>query len=124
MMVQMFTVGRFFTNCYVVSCEKTKETIIIDPGFDTESGGRKIFEFVKSVETIKAIAILCQQHEGFIKLSLRSKSPINVQRVALAFGGGGHKFASGCVIKGSLEKAEQMVLKRIKEELLRKSNKK
>lgn len=83
----------------------------------------KIFEFVKSVETIKAIVILSQQHEGFIKLSLRSKSPISVQRVALAFGGGGHKFASGCVIKGSLEKAEQMVLKRIKEELARKSNK-
>ena len=84
----------------------------------------KIFEFVKSVEAIKVIVILCQQREGVIKMSLRSKSPISVQRVALAFGGGGHKFASGCVIKGSLEKAEQMVLKRIKEELLRKSNKK
>lgn len=42
MKVQMFTVGALFTNCYLVSCEKTKEAIIIDPGFDTETEAKKI----------------------------------------------------------------------------------
>lgn len=47
MMAQMFTVGRFFTNCYVVRCEQTKETIIIDPGFDDRLEAEKIFKFIE-----------------------------------------------------------------------------
>jgi len=48
MIVQMFTVGRFLTNCYVVSCEETKETIIIDPGFDDQLEAERVFEFIDS----------------------------------------------------------------------------
>jgi len=56
MMVQMFTVGRFFTNCYVVSCEQTKETVIIDPGFDNRFEAEKIFKFIyESGLTLKFI---------------------------------------------------------------------
>jgi glyoxylase-like metal-dependent hydrolase (beta-lactamase superfamily II) len=48
MMVKMFTVGNFFTNCYVVTCEKTKEAIIIDPGFEDKSEAEDIFKFIKT----------------------------------------------------------------------------
>jgi glyoxylase-like metal-dependent hydrolase (beta-lactamase superfamily II) len=48
MMVQMFTVGKFFTNCYVVACEKTGEAIIIDPGFDNRIDAEKTFESTKA----------------------------------------------------------------------------
>jgi hydroxyacylglutathione hydrolase len=47
MRVQMFTVGSFLTNCYVAACEKTKEAIIIDPGFDSKREAEKIFGFLK-----------------------------------------------------------------------------
>ncbi len=47
-MVKMFTVGNFFTNCYVVACEKTKEAIIIDPGFEDKSETEGIFKFLKT----------------------------------------------------------------------------
>jgi glyoxylase-like metal-dependent hydrolase (beta-lactamase superfamily II) len=43
MNVQMFTVGGLFTNCYVVSCEKTGEAIIVDPAFDISSEAEKVF---------------------------------------------------------------------------------
>jgi glyoxylase-like metal-dependent hydrolase (beta-lactamase superfamily II) len=43
MNVQMFTVGGLLTNCYIVSCEQTKEAIIIDPGFDERLEAEKIF---------------------------------------------------------------------------------
>lgn len=46
MIAQMFTVGGLFTNCYVVSCEQTKETIIIDPGFYDRFEAEKIFKFI------------------------------------------------------------------------------
>ncbi len=45
--MQSFVVGAFFTNCYIVACEKTREAIIIDPGFDSEREGEKIFKTFK-----------------------------------------------------------------------------
>ena len=56
MIVQMFTVGRFFTNCYVVGCEQTTEAILIDPGFDDHFEAEKIFKFVdENALTLKFI---------------------------------------------------------------------
>jgi glyoxylase-like metal-dependent hydrolase (beta-lactamase superfamily II) len=46
MIAQMFTVGRLFTNCYIVECEKTGEAIIIDPGFDDRFEAEKIFKLI------------------------------------------------------------------------------
>jgi hydroxyacylglutathione hydrolase len=46
MKVQAFTVGSFSTNCYVVSCEKTAEAVIIDPGFDDRLEAEKVFGFI------------------------------------------------------------------------------
>lgn len=56
MIVKMFTVGGFSTNCYVVGCEETKEAIIIDPGFDNLFEAEKTFKFIieKSL-TVKSI---------------------------------------------------------------------
>lgn len=48
MKVKMFTVGLFFTNCYLVSCSKKKEAIIIDPGFDRESEAYTILDEIKT----------------------------------------------------------------------------
>jgi len=44
MIVQMFTVGKLFTNSYIASCQHTKEAIIIDPGFDNSREGEKILK--------------------------------------------------------------------------------
>jgi len=46
MRVQAFTVGMFQTNCYVAFCEKTKEAMIVDPGFAEETEAERIFEFI------------------------------------------------------------------------------
>lgn len=56
MIVQMFTVGGFFTNCYVVSCRQTNEAIIIDPGFNDCLEAEKIFKFInENALTLKFI---------------------------------------------------------------------
>ena len=46
MIVEVFTVGRFFTNCYVVGCEDSKEAIIIDPGFDAQLEAERVYKFI------------------------------------------------------------------------------
>jgi len=48
----MFTVGRFFTNCYVVSCQQKNEAIIVDPGFDHRLEAEKIFEFINENDLV------------------------------------------------------------------------
>lgn len=45
-----------------------------------------------------------------VRLSLRSKGPIDVARVAENFGGGGHPHASGCTLDGPLSDAEDTIL--------------
>jgi len=60
MITQMFTVGKFFTNCYVVSCEQTKEAIIIDPGFDDRFEAEKIFNFID--ENALAVKFVLNTH--------------------------------------------------------------
>ncbi len=74
----------------------------------------KILDFAKSINTVKVILVFCQQDSRLVKLNLRSKSPINVQKIAKVYGGGGHKFASGCRIKGNLQEVERSVLKHVK----------
>ncbi|MEM2912696.1 MAG: MBL fold metallo-hydrolase [Candidatus Bathyarchaeia archaeon] len=47
MIIQMFTVGKLFTNCYIAACPETGNAIIIDPGFDNELEAEKIFKFIE-----------------------------------------------------------------------------
>jgi phosphoesterase RecJ-like protein len=43
--------------------------------------------------------------DGRIKVSLRSKGELDVNRVASRYGGGGHQNASGAVLEGPLAEA-------------------
>jgi len=54
---------------------------------------------------------------GFHKVSLRSKSDVDVNKVAKAFGGGGHKRASGCRFEASKEEVLPKILVEIKKQL-------
>ena len=47
MKVQSFVVGALFTNCYVITCEETREAIIVDPGFDDKREAEKIFKVIE-----------------------------------------------------------------------------
>ena len=46
MKVELFTVGPLGTNCYLVTCEKTNQSVIVDPGGISE----KLIEAVKKTD--------------------------------------------------------------------------
>jgi len=46
MIIKMFTFGMYFTNCYVVGCEETKEALVIDPGFDRDDEADKVLKMI------------------------------------------------------------------------------
>ena len=67
--------------------------------------------YVEGVE----IALLFKQVEANLtRVSFRSKE-IDVAKVALSFGGGGHKKASGCSIYAPLKEAEKVILEAVGE---------
>jgi len=47
MNVKSFPVGCLSTNCYIVSCEETKEAAVIDPGMESEKETEQILEYIK-----------------------------------------------------------------------------
>lgn len=68
--------------------------------------------FARSIGGVD-IAFFIREEEGrrnYFKISLRSKSNISVNKIAATFGGGGHKYAAGCVIKGTLTDVKKKVL--------------
>src|SRR2546428_11794789 len=56
------------------------------------------------------LAILFKElPEGRTKVSLRSKGALDVNRLASEFGGGGHRSASGIVMRGPLAQAGETI---------------
>ncbi len=63
-----------------------------------------------TVKEVEAVALLKEFEPGIYRTSLRSKGEVNVARVAEKFGGGGHRNAAGCTLKGTWEAAEQTII--------------
>ncbi len=58
--------------------------------------------YANSVQGVKVGLFFKEIKPGEVKISWRSKANIDVSRLAVHFGGGGHARAAGCLIKGSL----------------------
>jgi hydroxyacylglutathione hydrolase len=80
MNVETFTVGMLSTNCYVASCSRTKEAIIIDPGLDYSSEADQIFDYIVQADLIVKYIVNTHGHDDHIRgnsiLQERYKVPI------------------------------------------------
>jgi len=67
-----------------------------------------------SIRGVMAGALLKELPDSeYIKVSMRSRAPVDVRRVAEFFGGGGHARAAGFEIRGGLDNARTAVLERL-----------
>ncbi len=66
MIIETFTVGMLSTNCYVVSSEKTKEAIIIDPGLQFSSEAQQIFNYISKGHLEVKLILNTHGHEDHI----------------------------------------------------------
>jgi phosphoesterase RecJ-like protein len=71
---------------------------------------RDAVNYLLEVSGVEVAALLKEADGGEIKVSLRSKGRVEVQDAALAMGGGGHPFAAGATLVGSLAEARTRVL--------------
>jgi phosphoesterase RecJ-like protein len=60
-----------------------------------------IVDLPRSIAGVEAVALLRDLGDGTVKLSLRSRGDVDVETIARAWGGGGHKNAAGCTRPGT-----------------------
>ncbi len=78
---------------------------------DTED----LINLTLAVKGTEAAAILIELPDGRIKMSFRSRGPIDCSELAGRFGGGGHKAAAGAIVAGPLDVAKTRVHEAIDE---------
>jgi phosphoesterase RecJ-like protein len=63
-----------------------------------------------AVGEVEATALFKECSPGVYRTSLRSKGDVNVAKIAELFGGGGHRNAAGCTLRGDWDEIEQKVV--------------
>jgi bifunctional oligoribonuclease and PAP phosphatase NrnA len=75
-----------------------------------EEDAESLVNFARKVDSVVVSIYLRERSDGKWKLSLRSKNGVDVAKIALAFGGGGHPYAAGAVVDPPLELALEKAL--------------
>ena len=100
--------------CLMKVTDEMFQKLNIDPNTDTSD----VVSFGNSIDTVE-VTLLLKEKDGEVKISLRSKSKVDVRKIAESFGGGGHIRAAGAAIKDkSLEEVQHILLQLIKKELI------
>jgi phosphoesterase RecJ-like protein len=60
-------------------------------------------DFPLNVDTVEVATSIMEVKKGQYKISLRSKTYADVNKIAGVYGGGGHVRASGCMLFGDIE---------------------
>lgn len=72
-----------------------------------------IVEYIRDIDTVEVACILKEIEKDEIKIGLRSKTYVDVAKVANVFQGGGHVRASGCTIYKDIVKAKELIVREI-----------
>ncbi|RKY39869.1 MAG: hypothetical protein DRP75_00475 [Candidatus Omnitrophota bacterium] len=85
-----------------------------------------LINYLCAIKDVEVVALFKElnsseerEQEKRVKVSLRSKGKVDVNRIAKLFEGGGHFRASGCSISGELKEIESKVIEEIRKEVER-----
>lgn len=73
-----------------------------------------IVEFIRDIDCVEVACVLKETENNIFKLSFRSKTYVDVSKIATIYGGGGHAKASGCTITGEQQDIKKDLLEKIK----------
>lgn len=83
----------------------------------TDEATEGIVNAVRAVQGADVALFLREMPSGRLRVSLRSRDPFDVSRIAAAFGGGGHRLASGCTLDGPLAEAEARLVAEVQRQM-------
>lgn len=84
----------------------------------TKGNTEGIVQKMNEIKECSASLFLYETEAGVFKASMRSKGALDVCRVAMAFGGGGHVKAAGCSLSGTLEETTRAILEEMGKQLV------
>lgn len=73
-----------------------------------------IVEELRNIDSVEAACLCKEQADGSVKVSMRSKTSIDVSKIAIKFSGGGHKRAAGCTIHKPIAEAVKLMKSELK----------
>jgi phosphoesterase RecJ-like protein len=83
--------------------------MLADAGADMmESEG--VIDQLGSIDTMAAAVLFKEQQPDLIRISVRTRHPLDATRICTPFGGGGHRRAAGAELSGPLSDAQERVL--------------
>jgi phosphoesterase RecJ-like protein len=66
-------------------------------------------EAIRGIPGVRVAALLRELKDGGVKVSMRSRGEVDVAKVAIALGGGGHKSAAGLRLSQPLEQVRELL---------------
>ncbi|MDE5746746.1 MAG: bifunctional oligoribonuclease/PAP phosphatase NrnA [Acetatifactor sp.] len=105
---------RFMDGSCIVSCLERKTMDFYNVN-NTDLDG--IVNHLRNIEGIHCAIFMYQTDVLEYKVSLRSDEWVDVSKVAAFFGGGGHKRAAGCIMRGTFHDCVNNLSLYIKEEM-------
>ncbi len=79
----------------------------------TEAEAEGIVNYPRTIDGVEVGLLFRETPEGKVKVAFRSRRTVDVSRIALTFGGGGHARAAGCTYEGTLAEAVERVLSNV-----------
>ena len=98
---------KYFCNGRVALVVGTKEDL--EKYGQPEEAMEAVVDIVKNFSGVEVTAMIKEREENVQKVSFRSKEYYDVSRLALRFGGGGHKKAAGATLSFRLPEAEKII---------------
>ncbi len=90
----------------VISCDRAMLEHAGARPEDTEN----LINIPRGIDGVRVAVFFKALKDGAVRVSLRSRGDVDVQGVAKAFGGGGHRNAAGCTIAGTVAEARPRLL--------------
>jgi phosphoesterase RecJ-like protein len=82
-----------------------------------ENGDSGLTNFLSGVREASVVIVFTEQDDGTVDVGMRAVPGVDVARVALELGGGGHPQAAGCTMEGSLPEVRRLVLDQVQRSL-------
>jgi phosphoesterase RecJ-like protein len=67
-------------------------------------------DYARAIDGVEVAVLFSEMKDGKIRVSMRSKSYVNVSQLAESFGGGGHLRAAGFRMRGTLESVKTRIM--------------
>ena len=98
-----------YLHCGRLAWAKITQTMLQQTGVEPEEV-EGFVDIARGIRNVEASFLFLELPDGKVKVSLRSKGDVDVNRFASKFGGGGHQHASGILLDGPIETVANNVL--------------